>query len=542
MENTTKNLTILDCTLRDGGYYNQWDFPSHIVSAYLKAVALAGIDYVELGLRNFPKPGFLGAFAYTTESFLNTLALPEGPTYGVMVDAKTILNAGVSIESAINSLFVPRSESKIGLVRVAAHFHEVAESGQIVKVLKELGYVVGFNLMQAGGKSNELIREKARIAKSWGKNLDVLYFADSLGNMDEKEVTRIIQAIRFEWSGPMGIHTHDNMNKGLDNSCTALANGVDWLDATVTGMGRGAGNTQTERLLTTFTNKYDAKPIYDLVIRYFEKMQADFGWGSNLLYFLGAKNDVHPTYIQNLLSNEQYGTEEIIAAINYLSTLESSASYDGSILDTAVRFKTSGNNTSGTNALVGLFEGKEVLVITSAESTTKYKTAVETYIKLNKPIVISVNINESIDKTLIDYYVISHNVKFLTDAAKYRSLNKPVILPKHRFSEDEAVELEKMTYIDYGFENTADELSIQDTYVSSKLDYTSTYLLGILATSKPLRVKLVGFDGYPAQDTRQLDMITLFTQFNALPEKVELTALTPTSYPINKGSVYAVHS
>lgn len=133
------NFHILDCTLRDGGYYNNWDFDPEVVTQYLNSVASANIDYVELGLRNFAKSGFLGAFAYTTEDFINTLTLPEGPTYGVMVDAKTILESGMPIEEAIDALFVPAAHSKVDLVRVAAHFNEVEFSAPIVAHLKKTG-------------------------------------------------------------------------------------------------------------------------------------------------------------------------------------------------------------------------------------------------------------------------------------------------------------------------------------------------------------------------------------------------------------------
>ncbi|WP_283709984.1 aldolase catalytic domain-containing protein [Pseudoalteromonas prydzensis] len=535
-------MKILDCTLRDGGYYNNWDFESEVVDAYLNAVSAAKIDYVELGLRNFPKEGFLGAYAYTTEAHINSINLPPGPIYGVMVDAKTILESGFSIEEAINKLFVPASDSQIGLVRIAAHFHEVEKSATIVKLLKELGYIVGYNLMQAGGKPSDLIAEKARIASSWGDNLDVLYFADSLGNMGEAEVERIIKAIRTEWSGTMGIHTHDNMSKGLDNSLTAKNNGVEWLDATITGMGRGAGNTQTERLLAMVAEEhgYKAQPVYDLVVRHFEKMQKDYGWGTNLLYFLGAQNDVHPTYIQNLLSNEQYGTEEVIAAIDYLSQLEGTAAYNGSILETAVSFNSSKNHVSGSDELVDLFKGREVLVLANGPSTKTYRTAIEAYIKCKKPVVVSVNINEFIEPTLIDYYVISHNVKFLTDATKYRSLNKPIILPKHRFGETEVNALNGIQHIDFGFSNQSSELVVNNHYVDSKYDYTSAYLLGALIVSQPDKATLVGFDGYQNTDSRQQDMITLFSHYNNIDNAPELIAVTPSTYPVAKGSIYAL--
>ncbi len=534
-------MKILDCTLRDGGYYNNWDFSAEVVEAYLKAVADASIDYIELGLRNFPKDDFLGAYAYTTEAHINSLQLPLGPTYGVMVDAKTILSSKLSIENAINALFVPASQSKIGLVRVAAHFTEVEESGPIVNQLKTMGYIVGYNLMQAGGKSAEVIADKARQATEWGA-LDVLYFADSLGNMDDAEVERIVSAIRTEWSGPIGIHTHNNMNKGLDNTLIAKSVGVTWLDSTITGMGRGAGNTQTESLLavldTEGDSKYQSKPVYELVIRHFEAMQKHYGWGSNLLYFLGAQNDVHPTYIQNLLSNTHYGTDEIIGAIDYLSKLDSTTSYNGAILNTALSFNTN-EVVTGTNATQSLFDNKHVLIVTNGPSVDKYASAIELYIKEHNPVVISINITESISTDLIDYYVISHNSKFLADANRYQQLDKPIILPKHRFSEEELVTLSNSVVLDYGLEIKKGGIVANRTHATIPFDITTGYLLAILLGSTVKSICSVGFDGYDKSDPRQQEMTSILELFKQVQSSCDVVSLTPTTYPITKGSIYA---
>ena len=118
-------MKLLDCTLRDGGYYNNWDFDFNLVSRYLSVMSEAKIDYVELGLRQFKQSSYLGAFAYTPESLLNSLDLPDGPVYGVMIDAKTILEAETSIDESIDKLFVPFTQSKLGLIRIAAHPHEL---------------------------------------------------------------------------------------------------------------------------------------------------------------------------------------------------------------------------------------------------------------------------------------------------------------------------------------------------------------------------------------------------------------------------------
>lgn len=536
-------MFILDCTLRDGGYYNNWDFPEEVVEAYLKAVSNARIDYVELGLRNFPQSGFLGAYAYTTEQHLDSMNLPEGPIYGVMVDAKTILKAPMPVEEAVEKLFVPAQRSKIKLVRVAAHFNEVEHSGPIVKKLKDLGYFVGFNLMQSGGKHDDLITDKAKLAKEWG-SLDVLYFADSLGNMDSSEVQRIIKSLRKEWNGPLGIHTHNNMGKGLDNTISAMKGDVAWLDTTITGMGRGAGNTPTENLLAVLaqeSDRYDASPVYDLVIRYFESMQKEYGWGSSLLYFLGAQNDVHPTYIQNLLSNNHYGTDEIVGAINYLSNLEGTTSYNGSVLESALNFNIGSDVPTGTDAFVDKFNGKEVLVIANGDSCSRYKKSIELYIKTKKPIVISLNLSHHFDESIIDYFVLSHNVKFLSDFERYKSINKFVILPRHRFSTLEMESISHLDIIDVGFNGSSDIFSVDECVVNSPYDLTSAYVFGVLSMANPASIKLVGFDGYDKGDVRQQEMLDIIEQYKNINDSIELISLTPTEYPITQGSIYAIH-
>ena len=534
-------MKILDCTLRDGGYYNNWDFETDVVNAYLESIAKSNVEFVELGLRNFPKKGFLGAFAYTTESFLNTLNLPDGPTYGVMIDAKTILDSTLSIEESVDSLFVPAAESKVDLVRIAAHFDEVEKSQAIALALKKLGNIVGFNLMQAGGKSGELISSKARVVSSWDV-VDTLYFADSLGNMDSNEVNRIVRAISTEWAGEIGIHTHNNMGKGLDNTLTALEAGVTWLDVTVTGMGRGAGNTQTENLLAVLdkeSKKYNSKPIYELVIRYFEPMQKTYGWGSNLLYFLGAQNNVHPTYIQNLISNTHYGTDEIVGAIDYLSELEGANSYNGDILDTALSFNQNGSLVSGTDAVRSLFDDKEVLIVTNGPSTKKYADAIKRYIKQNNPTVISINIAEHIPTNLIDYYVILHNAKFLSDVKRYKSLDKPIILPKHRFSAGELEAINECKLIDYGVETIEGRLQGNGTFATIPFEITTAYILAVLLESHPKSIHAVGLDGFDNHDPRQLEMNTIIELYNQIKPVCDIISLTPTTYFIEKGSIYA---
>ena len=238
-------MVFLDCTLRDGGYYNAWDFSLELTHRYLEAMQAAGVDVVELGFRTLKNEGFQGPFAFTTDDFVRSLTIPAGLTIGVMVNGSELV--GVPQDKVLERLFPnPAADSPVDLVRIACHIHEFEEALPAVTWLKDRGYYVGFNLMQVADRSEDEVKALARLAKTY--SLDVLYFADSMGSMNPDQVAQIIQWFRSEWAGAMGIHTHDNLGLALSNTLRALNEGVIWVDSTVTGMGRGPGNARTEEL------------------------------------------------------------------------------------------------------------------------------------------------------------------------------------------------------------------------------------------------------------------------------------------------------
>lgn len=535
-------MKLLDCTLRDGGYYNSWDFDMPVVQAYLHAVAAAGIDYVELGFKDLAQAGFYGAFAYTTESFLNRLELPEGPKYGVMLNAATILKSRLDSSAVLDKLFVDSGKSRLHLVRIAAHLDEVESCQNIAQYLKDRGYTVGINLMQMGGRESSYIENLAADIAGW-QTIDVLYFADSFGNMDSAEVKRTVEAIRRKWAGEIGIHTHNNMGVALQNSLAARELGVEWLDSTVSGMGRGAGNTPTEVLLASIadlTDRYNAPPIYELAIRYFEPMKKKYGWGSNLLYFLGAQNNVHPSYIQNLLSRTFSGVDEIIGAISYLSELEGTSKYDGATMQTALTLKENNSQPEGSVEIKNLFAGREVLLIGSGPLVEKHLAEIYAYIEEYRPVVLMINVHETFDSKYVDYYCFVRNSKFLADSKKYHGISKTIILPMHRFAADEMKLLPpEASKLAYGMKVSSGKFAVNDFYCILPYEITVGYALAVTKTAGAAQVNMVGFDGYAPGDPRQKEMVDLLTLVASDWPDVELRALTPTSYPLKPGSIYA---
>lgn len=528
-------IKVLDCTLRDGGYYNSWDFSEEVLTDYLKAVVNARIDMIELGLRNFSANEFKGAHAFTTETFINSLDLPIGPEYGVMVDAKTVISYPLGIKQGVHALFCPKVQSRLSFVRIAAHYHELVDAITISRELKELGYFVGLNLMQSVGKSASDISLAANAAQR-ADCIDVLYFADSLGNMDFTEADRIISILRESWSGDLGLHAHDNTGRALSNTLHCYARGVTYLDATITGMGRGAGNTKMEILLfelaQAIIGNYEASALHELVLKHFEPMQRRFGWGTSLLYHIGALKNVHPTYIQQLYSDQRFGPSERASAISYLGSIPA-ASFDDQNLEKALNLQKPApqSNPREGDDISSIFEGREILLIGAGQSVSRYCKAIKQYIQKRKPVVISVNINSHTDDDLIDFYAISHNTKYLSDKEKYKPLEDKIIAPSSLFPDGEFKF--KLNY----------ELSSGRSWRIHKngceipYENTAAYALCICVAGAAKEVSVVGFDGYPHLDDRNKEVQEVLDHFK---QKIQLKCLTPTNYNIVSGTIYAL--
>ena len=237
----------IDCTLRDGGYYNRWDFPLDVVQDYLDAMGAAQIDYVEIGFRALQQKQFFGAHAFTTESYLKQFRVPDAVKLGVMLNASGILRHENGAGAAIEDLFCPASDSAVVLVRIACHFHEYNEILPVVDLLHEKGYLIGLNLMQIASRTDDEIAQF--VSDVQNAPIEALYIADSTGSLKPARTREIIGKISEGWSGAIGVHMHDNMGLAVQNTLDAIDAGARYADSTVTGMGRGPGNAQTEYVI-----------------------------------------------------------------------------------------------------------------------------------------------------------------------------------------------------------------------------------------------------------------------------------------------------
>jgi len=534
-----EKISILDCTLRDGGYYTNWSFDQVMVEKYLAAVAHAHIDVVEIGFRFPVQEHFVGGFGYSTDEFLETLPVPNGLKLGVMVNAKDVLAHTDGAGQAISEMFRDSCRSPVDLVRVALHFSELPKCKDIVLALKDLGYTVGVNVMQVGNRCPDEISAAARDIRSWG-GCDVLYFADSFGNMTAGQVREAVEAISQEWNGPIGFHSHDNMARALENSLAALDAGATWLDGTILGMGRGAGNVRTEYLLLDLvqrgTSAYYPEALFPMVMEDFERLRQLYGWGPNLLYHLSATYGVHPTYVQQMLGDQRYGSEQVISALAFLRDA-GATSFSPQSLRRAVAGREGGEN--GSWDARDWVKGREVLIVGPGPGAREHMPAICRFVEKHHPVVLCLNVNRLVPKEIVDAYVACHESRVLMEAGQYCNLEKPLILPFSTFSDVIQAKIQNIEVWDYGMNVAIDTFSAGPTGCVLPRSLAVGYAMAAVTIGGAERILLAGFDGYPAGDVRQEEMLHLLEQYGRVDGALPLLAVTPTTYSVKQGSIYA---
>lgn len=532
-------LKVLDCTLRDGGYYNNWDFPPELVRAYLHSVGEAGIDLVEIGFRYLPQDGFLGAYAYCTDSFLETLPVPEGVRLGVMVNAADILSHPDGALAAIDGMFDKAANSPVHFVRVAAHFQEVDGLEAAIGRLKELGYILTINLMRAGRANSETLAEAARKVHSWDK-VDVLYFADSLGNMTPITVHNTVETLRSQWSGQIGIHTHDNMGRAITNSLAAIDTGVTWLDGTITGMGRGAGNAQTEYLLIELNQRglgdYHVDALFPLALNEFEILKNKYGWGTRLLYYLSGAYDIHPTYVQEILRNGTYSSEHAIAAIKTLQSMPSD-SYRFELLQESLTPRNM--SFPGTWSATGWAKNRPLLMIGAGPWVRENMDSILHFIDRVDPVVVCLNTNLELPDGKTSAFAACHIFRFVTEADHYLDLQAPIIAPMAALPEQVRKKLEPVQILDYGLTVESERFSAEETGCVIPRRFAAAYVMALANAAGASRILLAGFDGYTPNDPLQQEMEHIFKCYHDMPGAIPLLSVTPTTYSIQQSSVFA---
>lgn len=531
-------IKILDCTLRDGGYYVNWDFDDYIVKKYIKSIAEANINITEIGFRFFSKNKFMGAHAYSSDEYIESLKISKKIQIAVMINASELLNYSGGIKKGIKKLFSKKINSPVDIVRIAAHARDIVLCKPIVNSLHRLGYKVCFNIMQIDSLNHDDLSKLISVISSW-KKVDVLYFADSFGSMSNIEVKETLKLFKKNWNFDIGFHAHNNKGQALSNCIEAINNGADYLDSTILGMGRGAGNVQTENLLFEINsymhNSYKVDPLISLSMVEFNDLKKKYHWGPNIYYYLSAAYRIHPTFIQELLSDPRYTPSNIITAINSLKDINAN-SYSKNLMEKVL--SNNNLNSKGSWSAKNFCKNKNVLIVGNGPSLRRYLSHIKDFIIKNKIFVICLNYNDLLPSKLISAYAICNEMRVSIEKNRFNKINKPIVLPKSLLLKAIGNTLNEKIILDYGLSIEKNSFEINQFGCKLSNPLALPYAISFAKFGGANKILLAGIDGYSPTDRRQPELIKSIELYFQFFDKPELISITPTNLPLNCSSVF----
>jgi len=508
-------MKILDCTLRDGGYYTNWDFSQEITDIYFKSFNALPVEYLEVGYRSGPLKDYLGAYFYSPVSLLKKIKEKSTKKLVVILNEKdvNVSNARPILDPCIGL---------IDMVRMAIDPKNFERAILLAEEVKKMGFEIGFNVMYMS-KWKYQSDFLGSIGKVDGL-ADYFYMVDSYGGVFPADVRETYNLVRSESNVKIGFHGHNNMEMALINSLTAIECGADMIDATVTGMGRGAGNLKTELLLTALNQRNGLDVNFNAlseVVDSFEELQKEYAWGTNLPYMVSGANSLPQKDVMEWVSKRYFSFNSIIRALQN----QKDGKKDNQELKTFAPNKTF----------------KKAIVIGGGKSSLQHIEGIKEFIARQNEEICIIHASSKYaayyeDIKDIDQYfclVGSEGHRLEKVFNTFKNFHGTCILPPFP---------RKMgTYVPSLVMDVSFEL------VKSEIDYplNDTHTILALQTAIELKIEelyLVGYDGYPKESisTKEHELfIENQSIFNSLKGKLNITSIVPTTYEIKSQSVYS---
>ena len=285
-------IKVIDCTIRDGGLMNNHHFEDKIVKVVYETCVAAGIDYMEIGYkasRKGIKQGEHGAWKYCQEEDIRR----------IVGENKTALKLAVMADAErcdYHEDIPPKKESVVDMIRVATYITQIPTALEMIKHSHDQGYETTVNLMAASTiPDRELNEGLEMLAKSEAK---AIYVVDSFGALYSEQVHYLVKKYMHHCKASrkeVGVHMHNNLHLAYANTIEGIVVGANFLDATMAGLGRGAGNCQMELLIGFLHNpKYNLRPVLECVQNTIEPLRSKLLWGYDLPYLFTGMLNQHP--------------------------------------------------------------------------------------------------------------------------------------------------------------------------------------------------------------------------------------------------------
>ncbi len=298
------DIKLLDATIRDGGLCNDFRFSDEFVTELYKTNVKSGVDYMEFGYkasRELFREEDFGKWKFCKEEDLRAIVGEN------ISDMKIAVMADVE-RCDFKKDFLPKSESVIDMVRVACYVHQIPSALEMIEHFHQLGYETTCNIMAVSQVSMDQLMQALDILAA--SCVDVIYLVDSYGSLypeNASELAKVYIRAAEKTGKSIGFHAHNNQNLAFANTIETMSYGVSYMDATVQGMGRGAGNCPVELLLGFLKNpKYNLYSILTFIEKYMVPLREQgIVWGYDLQYMFTGQMNRHPREAMEFTANKR---------------------------------------------------------------------------------------------------------------------------------------------------------------------------------------------------------------------------------------------
>lgn len=526
MSNLTRyNIKILDCTLRDGGYINDWNFQDKHTIKILNSLNKSDVEVIECGYLNDKKGKSRDSTLFNSMDNINSIL--QTLNSHASSEKVVMINLG---DYSIKKL-PPKQHTYIDGIRLAFHKKDINEAFESAKKIISLGYKLYFQPMVT--KNYKDIEFLSMIEDVNALNPDVFYIVDSFGSMTLKEFHKylVLADNNLEGKISLGYHSHNNIQLAFSNAISMCSQNLSReiiIDSSIYGMGRGAGNLNTELIADYLNNSYEKKyntlPLLEIIDELLASLMAKNSWGFSPAQFLSASYNCHPNYATYLVNKN---TNHIVSIKKILDKLpeDKKLSFDKELAEKLYREYIL-EPKSELQGHFKLSENKKILLIASGKSTVNYLDILES--KANNSAYATIALNH---KPLIecDYY-------FFTNQKRYDEFKNELSHGKLVVTNNIQIASKPFAVIDFS------KLVLND----DELVTNSTILaVNFLIQSKHIAVEIAGLDGYKiGGDNYSYDENQIVTDINSqqkqnkiitkalqkLSESIDIELITPSIF------------
>ena len=526
-----KKINILDCTLRDGGYINRFEFGKTVIVNMIDQLGKANIDIIECGFLK-SNEWSEDATLFGSVEAVRPMIQKKYPnsTYVGMIQYGKISGDEIS----------PRQKDSLDGIRVTFHEHEIEGAFVLGEELKKKGYLVFMQPVGTMTYTEEGLC--ALIDRVNALRPYAFYMVDTLGTMYRKDLEQMFALMdgRLNKDVCIGFHSHNNLQLAFSNAQALMEVCGDReiiIDASVYGMGRGAGNLCTE-LITQYVNdnlgnRYDISCVLGLIDDYVEPLRKQFVWGYGAAYFIAATSGCHPNYAKFLLDRQTLQIQDIYSILHSIDP-DARALFDKALVEDAyLRYMNDFvDDTEAVKKLMGQIGGRSVLLLAPGNTLEREREKILQYMEEKDPYVIGINFLPDLK---MDAVFFSNRKRYSSNLEQLDESELSVILTSNLTTDSrQAMIVNYSGYLtcDGRIRDNAGMMCIN---LLKKAGVREIALAGFDGFSKDKKDYYRGFVGNPAAFERMQQINEAMTErFAQIRQTVELRFVTPSLYEEKK--------